>query len=217
MIEPEWLDEASPDKARDNLQDLVRLNRHWGGHSSLGALLRRVAAPRGPCTILDVGSASGDMGSEIARLWPNARVTSLDYVAHHLDDAPGPKLVGDAFRLPFAPQSFDYVFSSLLLHHFTDQQVVELLASFANVARRAVLAVDLHRTPIPYHFVPATRFALGWNPITVHDAPISVAAGWAPRELRALASAAGLRNPVVRTHGFAYRVTLYGEVNEPPR
>ena len=215
MIEPEWLDEASPDVARDSLQDLVRLNRYWGGHSSLGTLLRRAAAPPGPCTILDVGSASGDMGREISRCWPGARVTSLDYVAHHLDGAPGPKLVGDAFRLPLAPQSFDYVFSSLFLHHFTDEQVVELLASFASVARRAVLAVDLHRAAIPYHFVPATRFALGWDPITVHDGPISVAAGWLPRELRDLASAAGLRNPVARTHGFAYRVTLYGEVTEP--
>ena len=77
-----------------------------------------------------------------------------------------------------------------------------------------MLAVDLHRAAIPYHFTAFTERLLGWDPITVHDAPISVAAGFRPAELKNLALAAGLRNPVVRTHGFAYRVTLYAEAGK---
>lgn len=211
VIEPEWLDGTSPDASRNSLKDLIRLNRDWGGHSSLAALLAGTPAPSGPSTVLDVGAASGDMGRRVARTWPGARVTSLDYVAHHLDSAPPPKLVANAFLLPFAPRSFDYVFSSLFLHHFTNEQVIGLLRSFRRTARRAVLAVDLHRAAIPYYFTSATQFLFGWDPITVHDAPISVAAGFRPGELRDLAVAAGLRNPVVRSHGIAYRVTLYGE------
>jgi SAM-dependent methyltransferase len=210
VIEPEWLDATAPDASRNSLADLIRLNRRWGGYSSLRRLLSHVPTNE-EFTVLDVGAASGDMGREIRLLRPAARVVSLDYTPHHLDPAPAPKLVADAFRLPFAPASFDYVFSSLFLHHFTDEQVVALLAGFGNVARRGVLVVDLERRAIPYYFVPATRAVLGWDPITVHDAPISVAAGFRGEELRHLALRAGLRNPVVRAHGFAFRVTLFGE------
>ena len=117
-------------------------------------------------------------------------------------------MVGDAFQLPFRRGAFDYVFSSLFLHHFTNAQVTALLRQFGDVACRGVLVVDLERRLIPYYFVPATRRVLGWDPITVHDAPASVAAGFRARELRELALAAGLRNPQVRRNGIGFRVTM---------
>jgi 2-polyprenyl-3-methyl-5-hydroxy-6-metoxy-1,4-benzoquinol methylase len=212
VIKAEWLDEVGRDRARNSLADLIRLNRYWGGYSSLARLLRSAELPSGPFSVLDIGAANGDMGRRMRKLCPGARVTSLDYVSHHLDGASEPKVVADAFHLPFATKSFDYVFSSLFLHHFTNPQIVELLSSSVSVARRAVFVDDLERAVIPYYFVPATRTLLGWDPITVHDAPISVAAGFRAEELLDLARAAGLRDPVVRTHGIAYRVTLYAPV-----
>jgi hypothetical protein len=107
---------------------------------------------------------------------------------------------------------FDYVFSSLFLHHFTNEQIIELFRAFAICARRGILAVDLERRKVPYYFIPWTRWLFGWDPITVHDGPISVAAGFRKEELRGLAESAGLRNVDVRTHGIAYRLTLYAEV-----
>ena len=213
VIEPEWLDGTHPDKARNSLADLIRLNRYWGGYSSLARLLRDAGLPgQAPFSVLDVGAASGDMGRELNRLCPKSRVFSLDYTAHHLDPAPTPKLVGDAFHLPFSAGSFDFVFSSLFLHHFTDGQIVSLLNGARQVARRAVLAIDLERRWIPYQFVPATRKVLGWDPITVHDAPISVAAGFRALELKRLAEQAGLQDVDVRANAFAFRLTLFGRV-----
>lgn len=207
VIEPEWLDAVAPDESRNSLADLIRLNRTWGGYSSLGRLVDAANLPE-TFSLLDVGAASGDMGQQVRRLRPRAQVTSLDYTAHHLDPAPRPKVVGDAFQLPFRRGAFDYVFSSLFLHHFTNAQVTALLRQFGDVACRGVLVVDLERRLIPYYFVPATRRVLGWDPITVHDAPASVAAGFRARELRELALAAGLRNPQVRRNGIGFRVTM---------
>ncbi len=207
-IEPELLDGAGVDEARASLNDLIRLNRDWGGYSSLAQLLDRADVTRGPASVLDVGAASGDMGRQFRALRPHAAVTSLDYVVHHLAKAPAPKIAADAFYLPFPPRSFDYVFASLFLHHFTGGQIVELLRAFGRTARRGVLISDLERRTIPYYFVPFTRWVLGWDPITVHDAPVSVAAGFRTSELRDLAIAAGLQ-PDVRTHGMAFRITMW--------
>jgi SAM-dependent methyltransferase len=212
VIERELLDDLPPEQARNSLADLVRLNRDFGGYSSLQKLLDRATSPDESFSMLDVGSASGDMARRVAELRPRARVTVLDYIPHHLHGAPSPRVAADAFQLPFPAKSFDFVFSSLFLHHFTNERLATMLAGFRAVARRAVLAVDLERRMIPYYFVPATRAFLRWDPITAHDAPVSVAAGFRAAELAQLARAAGFSQADVRTHGFAYRVTLYAPV-----
>jgi SAM-dependent methyltransferase len=210
LILPELLDTLPPDQARGNLGDLVRINRRWGGHSTLRRLLDE-NVPRGQAfSILDVGAASGDMGACIRQSYPEAKVTSLDYAQSHLTGS-GSQVAADAFRLPFRPGSFDYVFCSMFLHHFPDEQVVELLRNFGAVARKAVLVIDLERNPIPYYFMAWSRPLLGWDPVTVHDGAISVEAAFRRKELEDLARQAGLRNPRARVFRPAFRIALAAE------
>jgi SAM-dependent methyltransferase len=212
VIVPEMLDHAPPDVTRASLRDLARINRYLGGYYVLGRLFASVARPADSFSVLDVGAASGDMGAAIRRRYPHARVTSLDYKADHLAQASDPKLVADAFGLPFRPASFDFVFSSLFLHHFTDDQVAELFRGFRSLARRAVLAIDLERGPLAYHFLPRSRWLFGWQDITINDGQISVAAAMKKHELRALAVRAGLRDPRVRVHRPWSRLSLVAPV-----
>lgn len=213
VIEPEILDTLPPEAARASLGDLIRLNRDFGGHSALRHALREAVPERDSrFSWLDVGAASGDMGAEV-RCWaPQAQVVSIDRLPSHLASARAPKLAGDAFALPFRDRSFDYSFSSLFLHHFTHAEIVAILREMRRVSRRAVVAVDLERHPIPYYFVPATRFILGWNHVTVNDAPISVAAGFREQELEQLAADADLKDIRVRRHGLSFRLTLVGRI-----
>jgi len=198
--------------ARASLRDLARINRYLGGYYVLGKLFQRVAEPGDRFSVLDIGAASGDMGAAIRRRYPLAQVTSLDYKGDHLAQAAEPKLVADAFRLPFRPSSFDFVFSSLFLHHFTNDQVVELFQSFRGVARRAVLAIDLDRGPLAYHFLPNTRWLFGWHDITISDGQISVAAALKKDELRSLAVRAGLDGARVRVHRPWSRLSMVAPV-----
>lgn len=208
VILPELLDALPPEQARASLSDLVRINRDWGGYSTLRRLLRESVPHRQPFSVLDVGAASGDMGACIRRCYPLAQVTSLDYVESHLARAAGPRVVADAFRLPFRAGSFDFVFCSLFLHHFQNEEVVGLLREFGVVARRAVLAIDLERHPIPYYFIAWSRPLLGWDPVTVHDGAISVEAAFRAKELLGLALQAGLPKPQVRVYRPAFRIAL---------
>jgi hypothetical protein len=211
-IVPEMLDNAPPDVARASLRDLARINRYLGGYYVLGRLFADIVKPGDCFSVLDIGAASGDMGAAIRRRYPRARVTSLDYNGDHLAQAAEPKLVADAFRLPFRPASFDFVFSSLFLHHFPNDQVVELFRSCRGLARRAVLAIDLDRGPLAYHFLPSTRWLFGWHDITISDGQISVAAALKKDELLALALRAGLRGARVRVHRPWSRLSLMAPV-----
>jgi hypothetical protein len=208
VLKPELLDTLPPEEARASLADLVRVNKYWGGHSTLRRLVDRVIPPGEEFTLLDVGAASGDMGRDLREIRPLARVTSLDYLESHLVGGTGTRVAGDAFALPFAPRSFDYVFSSLFLHHFTDEQVVELLAEFGRVARKQVLVIDLWRHPVPYYFISRTRWLFGWHPVTVYDGAISVEAAFQRRELLALAGRAGLAGARARSFIPAFRIAL---------
>ncbi|HSP68693.1 MAG TPA: methyltransferase domain-containing protein [Bryobacteraceae bacterium] len=208
LILPELLDSLPREQARASLGDLVRINRRWGGHSTLRRLLAETVPAAGKFSVLDVGAASGDMGACMRQWYPGSAVTSLDYAESHLEGASGTRIAGDAFRLPFRRGSFDYVFCSLFLHHFTDEQVIALLKGFGEVARTAVLVIDLERNPIPYYFIAWSRPLLGWDPVTVHDGAISVEAAFHREELEELARRAGLRNPRARVYRPAFRIAM---------
>jgi ubiquinone/menaquinone biosynthesis C-methylase UbiE len=208
VLKPEILDTLAPEEALASLADLTRINARWGGHSTLRRLLTGVVRRDESFSLLDVGAASGDMAEEIRERFPRAQVTALDRIASHLAAARDPRVAGDAFALPFRDKSFDFVFCSLFLHHFTDDEIVRLFKEFGRVARRGVLAIDLLRDPVAYYFLPWTKWIFGWNWVTVNDGPISVEAAFRPRELEELATRAGLKNAQARAYFPAFRIAL---------
>jgi SAM-dependent methyltransferase len=213
LIRPEILDEQTPERAAPSLRDLVRINRFLGGHEVLRTLLRRAVQPGASFGFLDVGAGSGDAAAIVRNLYPKARTLSLDYRLHHVRSAPGARVVADAFHLPVRPGSFDVVYCGLFLHHFLDDAVVSLLTAMRNASCRWVLVNDLERHVLAYYFLPATRFLLRWDPITVHDGPVSVQAGFTREEMLRLAGSAGLRNAQVRMHRPAFRLSLIARVS----
>ncbi|MBX9602893.1 MAG: methyltransferase domain-containing protein [Bryobacteraceae bacterium] len=215
LIRPEILDTLPAGEARASLADLTRINRETGAYRVLRELLATLVRAGESFTMLDVGAASGDLAAETRRLYPGARVTLLDYALSHLPSA-GDRVAADAFRLPFRDGSFDFVFSSLFLHHFSNEDVIRLYREGRRVARQAVLTIDLERHPLAYYFLPATRWWFGWDQVTLHDGPISVEASFRPPELRELAEAAGLTGVRVRRHRPSFRLSLMGRAGGGP-
>ena len=207
VLKPELLDSAGRELRDLNLQDIVRINRWCGGHRVLLRVLRGLVSSGERFSVLDVGAASGDMGQCIREVFPNARVLLTDYRLAHLRNTALPRAAADAFRLPFLPGTFDFVICSSVLHHFPDGQVVDLIRKTRSFARRALIIIDLERHPIPYYFLPSTRRVFGWSTLTLHDGPISVAAGFRAEELASLTHAAGAGAVTVRKHRPWFRLS----------
>jgi SAM-dependent methyltransferase len=207
-LTPELLETAAPEVAARNLSDIARINRWFGGHAALIGMMRDLVDSQERFSVLDVGAGSGDMGRCLMRYFPNARVISLDHRPPHLRNAASPRVVAHALRLPFLGRAFDFVLCSSFLHHFQDDEVIEMIASLRPYARRALLLLDLERHRLPYRFIPLTRRLLRWSPLTLHDSAVSVAAAFRLDELVALARAAGAREVVARRHRPWFRVSV---------
>ena len=215
ILRPELLESAASKLADRNLCDIARINRWFGGHRALLRVLKKLALRQRQFSLLDVGAASGDMGECIRQHFQNAMVVSLDHHSFHLRRTPGPRLAADAFQLPFLPKTFDFVLCSSVLHHFSDCEVIELIAELRRFARHALIVLDLERHLLAYHFLPITRRLLGWSALTVHDGRVSVAAGFRPEELANLAHVA-IANPVaVERHWLWFRLSVVVPAHTP--
>jgi len=122
--------------------------------------------------------------------------------------------VGDGFRLPFRPRSFDFVSCSLLLHEYDDAAALQLMRQLRSVARRALIVLDLYRHPLAAGFLPATKWIFRWGDLTVHDGPASVRAAFRRHEFRAMARQAGFEEAEVRRHLPWFRISLVGRVED---
>ena len=182
-----------------DLKNLRTINRALGAaRGVLGCLDGYVEENRlTGFSLLDVGAGSGDLSARIAawarRKGVPARIVALerDPVAAqmaHRRTAVWPEisvLRADGFSPPFAPRTFDFVFVSQVLHHFSESEIILLLRTWAGFARRAILVSDLIRHPLAYYGI---RVLTGFsrNAMTRTDAPLSVRRAFTMAEWRGL-------------------------------
>lgn len=212
MIGVEVLDDpgADPMLVRAELSDLVLLNRWFGGtRAVVGALLPHLPPRGGACTLLDVGTGTGDIPRAVARA---ARRRGVTVTAVGLDRSPLaariaattglPTVVSDGGSLPLASRSVDFVIASQVLHHLEPDVAVRWIRELDRVARRAVVIADLRRTRVAMAAVWLVSFPLGLHPVTRRDAVLSLRRGYTEAELETILREAGVE-AVVRRHPIA--------------
>jgi|ERR1043166_3325776 SAM-dependent methyltransferase len=169
-------------------------------------------------SILDVGAGSGEL-LKAAKEMMNGKTAFLvgaelntDAVRSIRDRSFGVHaLQCDALRLPFSDGSFDFVVSSLLLHHLDDECARCLIAEMQRVARRGFFIIDLHRHPAAYYLYRLFG-SIFLQRFTLEDGSLSILRSFRPHELRRLADQAGVQHPVVKRRA-AFRLVLSGSKN----
>jgi SAM-dependent methyltransferase len=202
----EWLDDdlGSAEEIRQSFDDLWRINRWLGGVSGCLRLLDRYFASRGSrrVRILDVGAGDSRLAahlqSELARRNRSVEFVALDRRVNHLRNGNHSRgilsrVAADVSHLPFAEKSFDVVICNLFLHHFSEDETVDLLRRFGGIASDAVLVNDLERNLLPYLFI-RVAWPFARSRITRHDGAASVRQAYTKDELAALAVRAGFAN-----------------------
>ena len=219
---PELMDLPGQDPAAlaENLADIRRVNRWLGGRWLTVRAVGRLAAmtpPGSPLLILDVATGTADIPLAVVA-WARrqgrvARVVATDISADILRLTPGDRpaevtlAVADGRRLPFDDDAFDIAMCSLALHHLPPEAATMMLREMGRVARRGVVVNDLVRGRAGYAGAWLFSRLLTRNPLTRHDAPLSVQRAYTRAEMAALADRAGLG--AVRFVGLpGYRVAM---------
>jgi hypothetical protein len=98
---------------------------------------------------------------------------------------------GDIFQWmnDSATGNTDVILANLVLHHFSDAQLSALFSA-AEKKTKVFIAVEPRRGGWSLFFADCLSL-IGCGPVTCHDAPISVKAGFNRRELSALWPANG--------------------------
>lgn len=195
VVVPEFLDTdaGTPEEIAAALRDLRRINRCFGGTSTLIALLQRVFERTGrrELSLLDVAAgpaeASIAAAARLRRRGIDVSVTVLDRALTHIHQNGTRAVVADALALPFRDASFDLVTSSLFIHHLEPGEVGCFIHEALRVSKLAALINDLRRD--------ALHLALAWSGyplfrsrLTRHDAPASVRRAYTVGELRSMLS-----------------------------
>ncbi len=181
-----------------SLSDIEWVHRNLGGRVLLARrlipLLESLAGPeRRPLSLIDLGCGSGHVGRDLvdafARRGGALTVLGCDLKLSHARLAKRRRsAAGDALRLPVATSSVDIVFSTLLLHHFSDGECRRILLESRRVARRAVIAFDLSRHRAAWALISVVGPLAFRTPISTLDGKASVLQAWTPSEISALAS-----------------------------
>lgn len=194
-----------------SMRDLRWFNRWFGGVSTVHNLLEAVIG--GGCgpelSVLDVASGDGylaqRMREEFLHQGVRLQFALLDRSTAHLPpNGTMPKIAGEALRLPFQHSSFDFVLTSLFVHHLTPDDAVTFAQEALRVCRSAVLVHDLIRHPLHLLLAYAGLPFYG-SRITRNDAPASVWQAYTADEMRAFFQQAGAADVEIRTH-YLYRM-----------
>ncbi|SHK23896.1 Methyltransferase domain-containing protein [Maribacter aquivivus] len=179
------------------LQDINRVNRLLGGYSiSLDAVFELLEKKnKESYTILDMGCAEGTMLRKLALAARKKNVKlkligvdfneqGLQLAKQYSSDYPEISYLNtDILKSDFSEWNIDVVMTTLTLHHFTDQGVVEFVNRFVEIAKLGVVINDLERSPIAYYLFKAFSLFFIKTEIAKKDGLLSIRRAFVKKEL----------------------------------
>jgi SAM-dependent methyltransferase len=198
---PELLDSpfADPAELRENLRDMARFNRWFGGTAAvLDGVEALARGAGGRLRVLDAGCGGGDIARAIVswarRRGRTVRIAAVDRhpwileaAAEWSRDYPEIRFLrADVLDLPLAPASFDIAVCSLTLHHLTPAGAAPLIEKLDEVSRRGYIVTDLERSRLGYWATVLATRLLSRNRMTRHDGPLSILRSSSADEFRSL-------------------------------
>jgi 2-polyprenyl-3-methyl-5-hydroxy-6-metoxy-1,4-benzoquinol methylase len=201
--EDEQMDAADLDPAvyEQVLHDLARVNRWTFTAHPVLAFMKRAIGEAKSFRLMDVGFGDGDILRAVAR-WARRRGIHADLVGVDLNEksvraariATPPELAIDYRAGDYLDQEapFDFMISSQVTHHMTDDQLLTFLSHMEAEARIGWLVCDLHRHGFAHWGFPILARLMMVHRIVREDGRLSIARSFRPAEWQELLAQAGI-------------------------
>lgn len=204
--------EVGGEVLEQTLRELKTINRLLGGNAVTTDGLRKLLGDfhAKEITIADIGCGGGDMIA-VMNSWANG----TPFKAHFLGIDANPNIIQRAqqnlaglqnvsfkvqnvFDPTFAEDKVDIITCTLFTHHFTNEQLLEMLASFKQKARLGIVINDLHRHPIAYRSSKILTSFFSKSPMVKNDGPLSVLRSFRRNEWEELLQKSGFQKFEIR-------------------
>lgn len=222
---PEIMDDltCSGKVVHQTLKELDFINQWLGGNTitvnGISALLRKKETHVNTVSIVDIGCGSGAMltriRSSIKRNGIHFRLIGYDanpniiaYAENNCEDSD--EIIfktENIFQTSFRSQRFDIILATLFLHHFTTNELIEILSSMKKQVRLGIVINDLHRHPLAYYPIKILTAIFSRSTMVKYDAPVSVLRGFTRKEWIEILDKAGITNYTL-TWKWAFRWQL---------
>lgn len=192
---------------KQNMKELDSINIRLGGHkitiAGIKFFIKKIIQNTDkPISICEIGCGGGD-NLRVIRNWCEkqniaATYTGIDINPHCINFAQSGKenngitFICSDYKTVTFKHSFDIIFSSLFCHHFTDEELVEMLSWCRQNSSAGFFINDLHRHPLAYYSIKFLTGIFSKSYLVKNDAPLSVLRGFSKKEMNALLRSSGI-------------------------
>lgn len=207
------------------LKELNTVNTYLGGHSiTIGGVKQLLSSQTTRVSIAEIGCGGGDNLNAIQR-WNRKNRIMIHFIGIDINKActnyaekncanlgSAEFICSDFRKLSFGSQVPDIIFNSLFCHHFSNEQLVDMLHWMKTNSRTGFFINDLQRHPFAYYSIKwLTRFFSG-SYLVKYDGPVSVLRGFRKNEWENLFRLAGIQHYTIKWKwAFRYLITVKNE------
>ncbi|MEO8765019.1 MAG: methyltransferase domain-containing protein [Ginsengibacter sp.] len=202
----------------ENMRELEFINSHLGGHAITIKGFKRLTRGKKNISICEIGCGGGDNLNALARYCKinhiEAQFTGIDINAECIDFA---RKRSQIENVEFIVSDYRYVnfdanpgiiFSSLFSHHFTDEELAQMLQWMRNHTTAGFFINDLHRHWLAYNFIRYATRVFSKSYLVKNDAPLSVLRGFKKKEWHNIFKRAGINSYTIQWEwAFRYLIT----------
>ena len=192
------------------LRELDLINRKLGGNkislSAFQAFLDRQKVN----SLADLGCGGADIliamaekaraaGVKVAFFGIDANPHIVQYASTHTRDWENISVTCENIFSPeFSKNRYDLIHCCLFLHHFTEEELVNLLKQFRKQAKLGIIINDLHRHWLAWWSIKLLTLLFSRSYMVRNDAALSVARGFRKHELIHILKKAEIENYSLR-------------------
>jgi 2-polyprenyl-3-methyl-5-hydroxy-6-metoxy-1,4-benzoquinol methylase len=208
--EPEIMDDFAleGEVLRDALDKIAKINQFLGGNKLTLQGVQSLLLPKNldkVYTIVDVGCGNGDMLRTLADFAAknNFKFKLIGIDANQFTISHAEKLsvnypniryqCEDIFDTKFKTLSYDIVVCTLTLHHFKEDEIINLMTVFNKNATIGIVINDLHRSALSYRLFQVVCFVFQLNQMSKDDGLVSILRGFKKEELENFSKKLGLK------------------------
>jgi 2-polyprenyl-3-methyl-5-hydroxy-6-metoxy-1,4-benzoquinol methylase len=191
---------------RKTMQELNSINTLLGGHKITVEGARNLSAGKTQLHICEIGCGGGDnlkaisnhpAAGEFVYTGVDLKRECIQFAAEQYPELNADWICSDYQKTQFITKP-DIIFSSLFCHHFTDEQLIEMLQWMDKNCSAGFFINDLQRNTVAYYLIKWLTALFSKSYLVKNDACLSVARSFVKKDWEKIFLESGLKNYSIR-------------------